>query len=116
MGKTSKDRLAANEALFRAYNERVQLGIEAVKAVAKEDNQEDLLPDLDEPLLFYCECSDLQCTKRIKVTPSQYATIHKERNHFIIVPGHQTKNIEKVIANEAGYSIVEKFVKAPNLT
>lgn len=113
MQNESKHGLAANEALFRAYNERVQLGIEAIKAVAKEDNQEDMLTDLDEPLQFYCECSDVNCTERIKLTPSHYASIHKDRNRFIIIPGHETKKVEKVIDKEKDYYVVEKFVHAP---
>ena len=115
MSNYSKLRLAANEALFRAYNERVQLGFEAVKAVAKEDNQEDMLSGLDEPIRFYCECSDVNCTKRIRLKPSRYAAIHKVRNRFIIIPGHESNEIEKVVQKVTKYYIVEKFVPTPEL-
>lgn len=115
MSDTSKHRLATNEALFRAYNERVQREIEAVKAVAKEDNQEDMLSALDIPIRFYCECSDEHCRKRISLKPSRYAEIHKARNHFIIIPGHETNHIESVISKKPDFYIVEKFVPAPEL-
>lgn len=116
MDDLSKHRLTANEALFRAFNEQVQQSIDATKALAKEENQEALLPDLDEPLQFYCECSNAKCTKRVPLKPSTYEKIHKIRNHFTIVPGHEIEAIEKIIRKDKIFYVVEKLTNTPGTT
>ncbi|HSH18690.1 MAG TPA: hypothetical protein VK978_04890 [Candidatus Saccharimonadales bacterium] len=105
----SARRMAENEVVFRQYNEGVQQGFDEIRQLAEESGQTYLVQADDTPLYFYCECSDENCQKRIKLKPSKYTEIHKRRNRFVIICGHETKLIEHVVGKHGGFCIVEKF-------
>jgi hypothetical protein len=105
--------MVENEVVFRDHNERVQENFEEIIKLAKESGQEDLIRPDDTALYFYCECSDENCRRRILMKPSVYHAIHKNRRHFVLISGHETKVIERVVQNEADYCVVEKFIKPP---
>ena len=107
----SQKRMADNEAVFRHYNEQVGANFDEIVKLAHESGQDDLIRDDDTPLHFYCECSDENCEQRILLKPSAYQKIHKNRRHFILIPGHESTFIEQVIKQKETHSIVEKFVK-----
>lgn len=109
----SERRMAENEVVFRQYNESIQDGIDQLTKMALEDGQESHIMAQDMPLHFYCECSDENCTQRIKLTPASYTAIHKKRDHFIIVHGHKSETIERVISVTQDFDIVEKFLMPP---
>lgn len=114
---TSERRLAENEVYFRQLNERVQAGIDETNRIAKEDNQPEyeIIPGKkDQPLHFYCECSDEKCTKRIIMTQLTYNEIHKDRSCFTIFPGHQVAAIEKVVREDPRFVVVRKSIKPPD--
>jgi hypothetical protein len=105
----SNRRKAENEVIFRRHNENIQKGFDEIKQYAEEDNQKHLIPDNDGIALhFYCECSDENCRLRIPLRTSEYNEIHKNRRQFVIVPGHETSRIEKIVSQEEDYYIVEK--------
>jgi len=68
------------------------------------------------PLEFFCECSNPQCTERIKLTHNQYEALHKTRTQFVLKPGHELPQVEKVIKREQKYILVDKFVTPPQAT
>lgn len=105
---TSDTRLAENEVIFREYNENVQKRFDELTKLAHDDNQRDIITETDMPLHFYCECSDENCRERIQMKPNIYNDIHIHRDLFTIVCGHEVDRIEKVIATEPDYCIVEK--------
>lgn len=105
--------MVENETVFREYNESIEKGFDEIERIAKEEGQEDILGNRDMPLYFYCECSDENCDTRLLLKPSQYSKIHKRRDRFVIVAGHETKTIEKIIEKRANYYIVEKFAIPP---
>lgn len=109
----SQRRMIDNEVVFRTYNEQVETGFEKLKAIANEDNQNEEVFETDTPLQFYCECSDEDCRKRVTLEPSRYVQIHKKRNRFVIVRGHETKEIERVVSEEDGFCIIEKDAMPP---
>ena len=109
----SERRMAENEAVFREYNERAKKAFDEFQRVAKEEGQEGFILDNDTPLHFYCECSDLNCRQRIKLNPSHYNEIHKRRDHFIVICGHDIKAIERVVKETPDYCIIEKFKQPP---
>jgi hypothetical protein len=117
MSKNSANRRKAeNEVIFRRHNERIQNDFDEIKQIAVEDDQEHLVPEIDGVVLhFYCECSDENCRMRIPLKSSEYVRIHKDRHHFIAVPGHETQSIEKVIDEQDDYFIVEKLL-VPRVT
>jgi hypothetical protein len=98
-----------NEVVFRQRNEKVKQTFDEIVEQAKESNQEYLIHTDDTALHFYCECSDENCRRRIQIQPSLYHRIHKNRRCFVLIPGHETNLIERIISNTDTYNIVEKF-------
>jgi hypothetical protein len=88
-------RLAKNEALFREVNETVQ----ALETSNGNDS------DLHE---FFCECADLECTIRVKLTHSEYETARVEATRFIVMRGHERLDIERIVLESDRYLLVEK--------
>ncbi|HEX8227046.1 MAG TPA: hypothetical protein VF572_04225 [Candidatus Saccharimonadales bacterium] len=111
--EASKRRMVENEAVFREYNERVRKSYDDAMKLARETGQEYLLRDDDTALHFYCECSDENCRKRIQMAPSLYKKIHVNRRHFVLLCGHETELIERIIRTEDDYCVVEKYHKPP---
>ncbi len=108
MNNTHAARLIENEAIFRRYNEKV-------KNLAAEDGNIDIAVDTDEMRFeFFCECSDENCKDRISMKMSDYSLIHKNRNRFIVLPGHQVVAVEKIITENPTYSVVEKYQDPPS--
>jgi hypothetical protein len=110
---TARSRMIENEAIFRQYNEQVKRGFDEVKNVAAETGHEHLAGDFDGKLHFYCECADENCHKRVLLSPRDYNEIHKNRRRFVLVPGHDTNEIERVVARKTEYDVVEKFEQPP---
>jgi 16S rRNA C1402 (ribose-2'-O) methylase RsmI len=109
----SERRMVENEAIFRESNEKLQKTFNKLKQIAKEDGQEHLVEELDTALEFYCECSDENCYKRVKLTLSEHTRIHKNRSRFTVIGGHEVDSIEKVIEKKPDYYIVEKYSDPP---
>jgi hypothetical protein len=114
MSKISSDRRKIdNEAVFRSYNEKIEQGFAEIRQLAKEDNQLGLVAESDSPLHFYCECSDENCKQRIRIQPSIYYKIHKKRDQFTVVCGHEVAQVERVVSQQPEFCVVKKF-KAPS--
>lgn len=109
----SERRMGENEVVFREHNERASKSFDELKKIAKEEGQEKYIVEDDTPLLFYCECADEDCRKRVKLKPSRYNEIHKQRDRFVVICGHEAERIERVIGKETGFCIIEKFIKPP---
>jgi hypothetical protein len=102
MNRSQRQR-AENEVVFKRRND-------SVKRMAKDLQHNGL--DADIALQFTCECSDENCRETVGLTVSQYESARGTDRQFIIKPGHEQTDIERVIAYE-GFSIVEKFQKPP---
>ena len=97
-----KQKLAHNQVLFREINERIR------------DLDARLLPPLRE-LELVCECSDTTCTSALSVPMAEYERVRSHPARFLIHPGHEIPEIERVVDAEAGYAIVEKVDDAAEL-
>jgi hypothetical protein len=91
----SEDRVARNEALFREFNERVE-------GLAGDS------PRID----FVCECGDLDCLERLALTRTTYEQVRSDPRRFVVVPGHEDRDIERVVARREGHFVVEKMAAA----
>lgn len=109
----SERRMVENEVFFRQRNKTILKGRRALKVMAKEDGQDDLLDSDDEPLHFFCECSDENCRKRIQVRPSKYDQIHSRKRRFVIACGHEVPDIEKIVERSPEFCVAEKFLLPP---
>jgi hypothetical protein len=95
---TSRERLARNQALYRKVNERVQ----------------DLTDDYG-TTEFVCECSTTACIDIIELTNAEYERIRSDPTWFVVKPGHDIEQIERVISEGVGYVLVEKLIAEDDL-
>jgi hypothetical protein len=97
-----EERAARNEALFREVNEQAQ-------RLGRDWEQPGETP------LFICECADDACTERIAIPAEIYARVRENPRQFLIRPGHEHAELERVVATTADYLIVEKTGTAGNV-
>jgi hypothetical protein len=88
---SSLERLARNQALFREVNERI--------------NE---ISDENDKIEFLCECSDTACIETVPLRISVYEEVRANPVRFVIKPGHEIEAIERVVAEDGGYAVVEK--------
>jgi hypothetical protein len=92
-----EERLAKNEALFRGVNERVR---ELKSELA--DAGPDTLVD------FICECGRSDCVEQVRLTVSEYEGVRAEPEHFVLKPGHELREVERVRSEGDRFVVVEK--------
>ncbi len=92
------ERAARNEEIFRGVNEQIEQGAEQ-HAVSS-------------PLPFHCECGQAACVETIEIPPARYAAIVRERYHFVVLPGHEQPQIERIVESEPEFVVVEKIGEA----
>ena len=90
-----------NETLFREVNERVQ-----ELAVAFGGDADELLSG------FVCECGRDHCVEIVQVSRTQYEAVRSDPCRFVILPGHEDPEVERVVERRGRYWIVEKFGEA----
>ena len=83
-------------------NRRMERTLEEIRA---EDDE-----DPDAPIAFLCECSQIDCRERIQLRPSRFDRIHRDPDVFILVPGHEIPDVERVVDQEDDFLIVRKLV------
>lgn len=110
----SERRLVENEAAFRYQNERAGKKFKELSDVSKADGFGPHKYDKSMILHFYCECADENCRIRVPIPLDRYAEIHRNRKRFVIVPGHEVVEVEKVVEHGDEYAVVEKFKNPPD--
>ena len=98
MPDDTKERLGANEAVFRQINE----GIERGQWPGEEDA----------PVSFRCECARLGCNELIELSIHEYEAVRANPRRFMVLPGHERLDAEVVIEIRPGYLVVEKLAQA----
>ena len=99
------ERRARNEALFREVNERIE---DLSSDSAGESEQA-------EALEVVCECGRDDCTELIEVTRPQYEAVRSDPRRFIVRPGHEHTDIERVVERNSGFLVVEKLEHAAEI-
>jgi hypothetical protein len=95
------ERRATTEALFRDVNERIA------------ENAARFAADRTE---FVCECADPTCTDRVPATLAEYESVRTKPTTFLIAPGHEQPDIERVVSRRGRLQIVEKMQAAVRRT
>jgi hypothetical protein len=98
--------LAKNETLFRNLNERLKelddrLDTAAVGAPAIDREE------------FFCECGQLECMGRFEMTRAQYEAVRAHPERFVVLPGHEDGEIERVVDKQDQFFVVEKRPGGP---
>src|SRR5262249_46162488 len=94
-------RKAANEAVFREVNEKIE-GLQREFAVTE-----------NQPLHIVCECDRLDCTSRITVTVATYESVRARSDRFFVVEGHEDADVDEVVDSGVEYLIVQKTPGEP---
>ena len=95
MEKAQEARLARNEDLFRQVNER----IDDLAASHGDDSH---------VYEFFCECSDVACLERVRLSLAEYAHVRDDPTRFVVVKGHVLEEIEHVIEPAKDHVLIEK--------
>jgi hypothetical protein len=95
-----KRRIGVNEALFRQANERIEDLNEAFATLTDE-------------LVLICECGDPKCVEKISMNREAYEQLRADPAQFAVTPGHETPNVEEVVARREGYDVVRKVEGTP---
>lgn len=87
-------RIAENEAYFRRLNEHIAGGA-----------------SIDESFLhgFLCECGDPDCIDAVSLTRAEYEAARSEPTWFVIVPGHELAELERIVETNERYHVIEKL-------
>ncbi|HEX8105291.1 MAG TPA: hypothetical protein VF533_21915 [Solirubrobacteraceae bacterium] len=101
MDVTRRERLAFNEAAFRVANERMRGWEERHAAGGRER--------------YYCECSDRRCRTPLLLTQEEYDAVRAHPERFVIVAGHATEEVERVLEVRGATAIVEKTADAARI-
>jgi len=57
---------------------------------------------------FLCECSDARCTDIISLSLTEYRAAKTQPGAFMLVPGHEDANVERVVRDGDEFVLVEK--------
>jgi len=86
-------RLARNEAIFRAGNERIEAILSAESGEAP----------------YLCECGNAECFEPVPLTHAEYEAVRAHPARFFVAHGHEDLSAGEVVVEDlAGYTIVEK--------
>jgi 23S rRNA A1618 N6-methylase RlmF len=89
-----EERIIENEKLFREVNERV---------AQIQGNYSGPDPE------WVCECGDETCFEKISVSLEDYLQVRSNEAWFMIRPGHEKPDVERVVHEYNGVVVVEKF-------
>jgi hypothetical protein len=92
-------RAAKNEGLFREVNERI---LELEEAFDEGTAAQGLAG-------FVCECSQIDCTSKVEMSPDEYRSVRERPAHFLVVPGHVDPDHERIVRQTDRFVVVEKF-------
>jgi len=88
-------RVGLNEALFREVNERIGGLTEDFRSV-------------QDSMTIVCECGDAVCVERFQVEVAGYERVRANPLRFLVVPGHQAPDVERVVEELPTCLVVEK--------
>jgi hypothetical protein len=90
----SHERLAKNEAHFRKVNER----LDEISAPWSKTTD------------YLCECSATSCIETIELTNDEYERVRARPTTFVLLPGHERRDLERVVHENERFTLVEKIV------
>ena len=93
MGQEQRElRAAQNRMMFRMVHDRV----------GDESGDLRVAPEL----AFACECARDTCVETVPLPPLQFLAIGSDRNRFIVRRGHESLEVEEIVAERDGFLIV----------
>jgi hypothetical protein len=99
--RSTLERIARNEGLFREVNEAIERGL--------WPGEEDTAP-------FRCECAALECNAVVTLDVHDYERIRQHPRRFFVLEGHEVPDAEEVVQRGTGWVVVEKRGQAGVVT
>ena len=93
METVSPEQLVRNQALLREVNERIADVASSWRGKAPA---------------FLCECSHDDCTGSLALSLPEYERIRSSPNLFMIAPGHESPEVDRVVEARHSSNLVEK--------
>jgi hypothetical protein len=93
MPRERAEQIALNEAAFRIANERMAAW-------------EEVPPDAE--ALYFCECASLECREKVPLARAAYEAVRSRPEWFLIVPGHEVPDVEKVVQRGDAHWVIQK--------
>ena len=104
MADPREERLAKNEALFRALNESLETKVHGR-----------LMQPQSELRGFVCECGDATCVEIVRMTTIDYEAIRRDPCLFFVRPGHEAPDVEDVVRREEVFLVVRKHEEVADI-
>jgi hypothetical protein len=98
-----EERITKNEVVMRAANREIQ---HAEREVGNGS---------DDRFEVLCECGRPDCDGLLSLTIAEYDEIHREHDRFVVLPGHNTPDIESVVEERDAFLVVDKFGEAEQI-
>lgn len=95
-GDARRMKAAKNQSLFRTVNETLERLNEDFKPLLAHGE-------------FICECANLQCVESLEMSVGEYEEVRRVPTHFAIKPGHELPEVERVVASNDRFVVVEKL-------
>ena len=100
---TRDERVARNEAMYRSVNREI------------EYTAQQLGDGADDEIEIICECGRPGCDATLRITIAEYDDVHRQRDRFAVVPGHENGSLEGVVKRADGYLVVDKYGAAEKI-
>ena len=91
-------RIARNELVFRAVNERL-------------DDLNDALGPLSGQMELVCECADIACVEPISVSEADYGAVRADVELFLVAHGHIAADVERLERVDEQYDVVRNRIE-----
>jgi hypothetical protein len=93
-------RRGTNEAVFRQVNERIE-GVNRAFAT------------ITDVLEVVCECGNENCVEKLTLTVQDYERVRSDPAAFVVVPGHESTDLESVVERGDAFNVTKKRSGAP---
>jgi hypothetical protein len=97
------ERIAKNETVFRAANREI------------EHAEKEAGGGAGKIIEVLCECGREECSGLIALTVADWEGAHSQDDRFVVLQGHESAEIERVVEERAGYFVVDKFGEAEEI-
>ena len=65
-----------------------------------------------EGIAYLCECSLVECATTVLLGAAEYDAVRASPVRFLLVPGHERREVERVVERHADYTVVENVGEA----
>jgi hypothetical protein len=88
------------QAIYREVNE----GIALINAAWE-------VPELE----LLCECGTTGCIERVALTSAEYERLREQPTRFVLRPGHEDQQVERVVERSSEHVVVENLGRAATI-